>query len=162
MTTEIWLTFAILLAAIVLFVTEWIRLDITALGVVAALMLTGILTPEEAVAGFANPAVITIAALFVVGGAVLQTGLASLIGQRILQVAGGSLARLTGVIMGAVGGLSGFMSSTGAVAVLLPAIVSLAGSVGVSASKLLIPLAYGSLLGGLTTQIGTPPNILVS
>ena len=107
-------------------------------------------------------AVLTIAALFVVGGAVLQTGLAGDIGKRILQIAGQEPLRLMVVIMLTVALLSAFMSDTGTVAVLLPAISRLALSAGISASKLLIPLAYGALLGGATTLIGTPPNIIVS
>jgi di/tricarboxylate transporter len=157
-----YLTLGILAAAILLFITEWLRVDVAALGVVVVLMLTGILTTSEAISGFSSPAVLTIAALFVVGGAVMQTGLAGTIGQRILAVAGGSQTRLLVVIMAAVALLSGFMSDTGTVAVLLPAILSLALNAKISPSRLLIPLATGSLLGGAMTLIGTPPNIIVS
>lgn len=162
MTLEMWYALAILTAAIILFITEWLRVDVVAIGVVVALMLTGLLSASEALSGFSNSAVLTIAALFVVGGAVLNTGLAGLIGRRILAIAGTSEVRLTVVIMLAVALLSGFMSDTGTVAVLLPAIISLAKSAKVSPSKLLIPLAFGSLLGGAMTLIGTPPNIIVS
>lgn len=155
-------TLVILAAAIVLFVTEWLRVDVVALLVVILLMLTDILTPSQAIAGFSSTAVITIAALFIVGGAVLHTGLASMIGERILKIAGDSETRLLIVIMLAVALLSGFMSDTGTVAVLLPAIVALARSAQIPPSKLLIPLSYGSLLGGAMTLIGTPPNIIVS
>jgi len=162
MTLEMYLTLGILAAAIFLFITEWLRVDVVALGVVVALMLTGILTTSEAVSGFSNSAVLTIAALFVVGGAVMQTGLAGSIGRRILVIAGDSQTRLIVVIMAAVALLSGFMSDTGTVAVLLPAIISLAVNAKISPSKLLIPLAFGALLGGAMTLIGTPPNIIVS
>jgi di/tricarboxylate transporter len=162
MTFEMFLTLAILAIAIVFFITEWLRVDVVALGVVVVLILTGILTPSEAISGFSNTAVITIAALFVVGGAVMQTGLAGSIGQHILKIAGGNQTRLLIVIMAAVALLSGFMSDTGTVAVLLPAILSLALNTKISPSKLLIPLAFGSLLGGAMTLIGTPPNIIVS
>jgi di/tricarboxylate transporter len=162
MTPEMLLALGILSAAIILFVTEWLRVDVVAIGVMVSLMLTGLLTTQEAISGFSNPAVLTIASLFIVGGAVMQTGLAAAIGQRILDIAGSNPERLTVVIMVAVALLSGFMSDTGTVAVLLPAIVSLAASARISTSKLLIPLAYGSLLGGATTLIGTPPNIIVS
>ena len=93
------LVLAILIGAVILFVTELIRLDVVALGVVVLLMVTGILTTEEALAGFSNSAVLTIAALFIVGGAVMQTGLASIIGRRILAVAGSDERRLF-VLMG--------------------------------------------------------------
>ena len=162
MTTDMWLAVGILAAAIVLFVTEWLRVDLVAIMVVVALLLTGLLDTGEAFAGFSSSAVLTIASLFVVGGAVLQTGLAGLIGRRILRIAGKSEVRLMVVIMLAVALLSGFMSDTGTVAVLLPAIVSLARSAKLSPSKLLIPLSFGSLLGGAMTLIGTPPNIIVS
>ena len=162
MTLEMWLVLGILVAAIFLFITEWLRVDVVAVGVLLALMLTGVLTTGEALAGFSSTAVLTIAALFVVGGAVLHTGLAGAIGRRILTIAGDSEWRLILVIMGAVALLSGFMSDTGTVAVLLPAIISLATSTKISPAKLLIPLAFGSLLGGAMTLIGTPPNIIVS
>jgi di/tricarboxylate transporter len=162
MTQDMWVVVAILVVAIFLFVTERLRVDIVALGVVLALTLTEILTPSEAIAGFSSTAVITIAALFIVGGAVLQTGLAAMIGQRILRVAGTDELKLTAVIMIAVALLSGVMSDTGTVAVLMPAIIGVALSAKISPSKLLIPLSFGSLLGGAMTLIGTPPNIIVS
>lgn len=162
MTPDMWIALGILLVAIVLFITEWIRVDVVAIGVMVALMLSGLLTPQETLAGFSNPAVLTIASLFIIGGAIMQTGLAGAIGRRILVIAGTDSGRLTFVIMATVALLSAFMSDAGTVAVLLPAIISLAVSANISPSKLLIPLAYGSLLGGATTLIGTPPNIIVS
>ncbi len=162
MTADMWIAVAILAAAIMLFVTEWLRVDVVALGVVISLILTNILSTSEALAGFSSSAVLTIASLFIVGGAVLHTGLAALLGQRILRIAGTDENRLIMVIMLAVAVLSGFMSDTGTVAVLLPAIIALARSAKLSPSKLLIPLSFGSLLGGAMTLIGTPPNIIVS
>jgi di/tricarboxylate transporter len=162
MTPDMLYTLLILVTAILLFITEWIRVDVVALGVVVSLMLTGILDTNEALAGFSNPAVLTIASLFVVGGAIMQTGLAGTIGRRILTIAGHSHTRLVIVIMLTVALLSGFMSDTGTVAVLLPAIISLAWNAKLSPSKLLIPLSFGALLGGAMTLIGTPPNIIVS
>ncbi|MCB8920469.1 MAG: SLC13 family permease [Ardenticatenaceae bacterium] len=162
MTLEAWIILSILIVAVILFITEWLRVDVVALGVVVALMLTGSLSTAEALAGFSNSAVLTIAALFIVGGAVLQTGLAGMIGRRILQVAGNGELRLTFVLMTAVALMSSFMSDTGTVAVLLPAVVILARGAKIAPSRLLIPLAFGSLLGGASTLIGTPPNIIVS
>ncbi len=157
-----WVTLTILVVAIILFVTEWLRVDVVAFGVLVSLMLTGILTTGEALAGFSNSTVMTIFALFIVGGAVLQTGLAAMLGNRILKVAGTDETRLMVVIMVAVALLSGFMSDTGTVAVLLPAVVGLARVAKISPSKLLMPLSFGALLGGAMTLIGTPPNIYVS
>ena len=162
MTLEMWLVLAILVAAIVLFVTEWLRVDMVALGVVVSLMLSGVLTTAEALAGFSNPAVLSIAALFIVGGAVLNTGLADAIGRRILRVAGEGETRLMLVIMITVALLSAVMSSTGTVAVLLPAIISVAHRSRISPSRLLIPLSFGALLGGAATLIGTAPNLIVA
>ncbi|MCP4421430.1 MAG: SLC13 family permease [Chloroflexi bacterium] len=162
MTLEMWIVLTILLVAIVLFVTEWLRVDVVALGVVVALMLLGVLDTAEALAGFSSTAVLTIASLFIIGGAILHTGLAGTLGRRILSIAGNSEVRLILVIMGTVALLSGFMSDTGTVAVLLPAIISLAVNAKISPSKLLIPLSFGALLGGAMTLIGTPPNIIVS
>lgn len=156
------ITLAILATAILLFITEWLRVDIVAIGVVVSLMLTQILTTSEAIAGFSNSAVLTIAALFIVGGAVLNTGLAKLIGQRVLAIAGTGPVRLTFVLMLTVALLSSFLSDTGTVAVLLPAALVLAREAKLPPSKLLIPLSYGALLGGAMTLIGTTPNLIVS
>lgn len=162
MTFEMFFTLALLVIAIVLFVTEILRVDVVAFGVLVILMMSGILTTNEALAGFSDKVVMTIFALFIVGGAVLQTGLAAMIGERILRVAGTDETRLMIVIMVAVALLSGFMSDTGTVAVLLPAVIALARSAKLSPSKLLMPLSFGALLGGAMTLIGTPPNIYVS
>lgn len=162
MTPDMWIAIFILFSAILLFLTEWVRVDVVALGVIIALILSNLLSPQEALSGFSNPAVLTIAALFVVGGAIMQTGLAGAIGRRILEIAGSGELRLTAVIMTTVALLSAVMSDTGTVAVLLPGIISLVIGAKISSSKLLIPLAYGALLGGATTLIGTPPNIIVS
>lgn len=161
-TQDMWITLAILAIAIILFVTERLRVDVVALGVLASLIITGILTTTEATREFSNSAVITIGALFVVGGAVLQTGLADMIGRKILQIAGTNEIKLMAVIMGAVALLSSVMSDTGTVAVLLPAVIGLGKRAQISLSKLLMPLSFGALLGGAMTLIGTPPNIIVS
>ncbi|MDZ7844941.1 MAG: SLC13 family permease [Anaerolineales bacterium] len=162
MSAAMWITVGILTAAILLFITEWLAVDLVAMGVVLSLMILGILTPEEALGGFSSPIVITVAALFMVGGAVLQTGLADTISQRIIALAGKSTFRLLIIIMGTVALMSGFISDTGTVAVMAPAIISIGRKKNISPSKLLIPLSYGALLGGSMTLIGTPPNIIVS
>lgn len=162
MTFEMWFTVAVLVAAIFLFVTEWLRVDVVAFTVLVALMMSGVLTTKEALAGFSNSVVLTILALFIVGGAVLQTGLASMLGERILKIAGTNETRLMMTIMLAVALLSGFMSDTGTVAVLLPAVIAVARTAKIGAGKLLMPLSIGALVGGAMTLIGTPPNIYVS
>jgi di/tricarboxylate transporter len=161
-TSDIALMLAILAISILLFITDWLRVDLVALLVLLALVLTGLITPEEAFSGFASPAVITVWAIFIVSGGLFYTGVANLLGDRLLQVAGTGVARLVGVVMAAVGLMSGVMNNVGATAVMMPAVVAMSRKARINASKLLMPLAFGSLLGGMITLIGTPPNILVS
>ncbi len=162
MTGSIALVFGILVVTIALFVSDRFRLDVAALLSLLALSLTGILTPEEALAGFADPVVLMIAALFVVGDGLFQTGVAQAMGRLPARLAGDSEIRLLLVIMALVALLSGFMSSTGTVAVMLPVVMGLAWGRNLSPSKLLIPLSVASLLGGMLTLIGTAPNLVVS
>lgn len=162
MTGEIALTLAILAVTVLLFITEWLRVDVVALLVLLALVLTGLTTPTEAFAGFANPAVITVWAIFIVSGGLFHTGVANLVAQYLLRVAGQSESRLLALLVAAVGSMSAVMNNVGATAVLMPAVVSLARQIRINSSRLLLPLAFGSLLGGMTTLIGTPSNILVS
>jgi di/tricarboxylate transporter len=162
MTGSILLVYAILVVTVALFVSEKLRLDVVALLSLLALTLTGVLTPDEALAGFADPVVLIIAGLFVVGDGLFQTGVAQAMGRIPARLAGDSPTRLLLVIMILVALLSGFMSSTGTVAVMLPVVVGLAWARDISPSKLLIPLSVASLLGGMLTLIGTAPNIVVS
>src|SRR5690554_3618901 len=153
---------AILVAALVLFVSDRVRLDLVALLVVVALVLSGVLTPQQALAGFADPLVVMIAALFVVSGAMVETGLAAAVGAWIARVAGGGEVRLTAALMTATAALSAFMSSTGTVAIMLPIAVRLAWRHRISPSRLLIPVAFAALMGGTLTIISTPPNLVAS
>ncbi len=162
MTADMWITLVILIVMMVLFVSEKLRVDLVALCVVLALTLTGIVTAEEAMAGFSSTSVLSIAFLFVVGGAVFQTGLAAAIGDAILKIAGTNQTRLLMIMMLTVSILSAFISSTGVVALMLPAVMSVAQRAKIPASKLGIPLAFSALIGGTTTLIATPPNIIVS
>jgi len=162
MTAEMFFTFGLLLITMLLFVTEWLRLDITALLVVLTLIVTGLLTPNEALAGFADPIVLMIAGLFVVGNGLYRTGLAHALGRALTRIGGQSEPRLVALTMLTAAILSAFMNSSGATAILIPVVVSLAWRAKVSPSKLLLPLAIGSLVGGLLTLIGTPPNLIVN
>ncbi|MFQ5611583.1 MAG: SLC13 family permease [Anaerolineae bacterium] len=162
MTPDILLVLGILGVAIILFVSEKLPVDLISMLVLITLILTGLVDQTEAFSGFASPAVITVWAIYIVSGGLFRTGVADSIGQRILALAGNSEPRLTGVLMLTVGIMSAFMNNIGATAILLPAVVSIARKIQLAASKLLIPLAFGSLLGGINTLIGTPPNILVS
>jgi di/tricarboxylate transporter len=161
-TIENLVVLGILAVAVVLFVSEKLRVDVVAMMVLVALVLTGLVTVEEAFSGFASPAVITVWAVFIVSGGLTRSGVADLIARRVVQLAGRSQLRLTVLIMLAVGVMSAFMNNIGAVAILLPAVMSVARETDIPPSKLLIPLAWASLLGGNMTMIGTPPNILAS
>lgn len=162
MTFEIVLVLAILVVSLVLFITEKLPMDVVALMVLSCLALTGLVTTEEALAGFSNTAVVTVWAMFILSDGLTRTGIADLLGRQILKMAGSGETRIVAVIMLSSGGLSAFMNNIGVAALMLPVVMDIAAKTGHAPSRLLMPLAYGSLLGGLTTLIGTPPNLLVS
>ena len=159
---EIALTLGILLIAIVLFATEWLPMDIVSMMILLSVSLTGLVTVEDAFAGFSNPAVITVAAIFVLSAGISSTGAITKVGEQLITWTGHSPALLTAAIMATVALFSAFINNIGATAVLMPIVVMVAQKLKVAPSKLLIPLAFGSLLGGVCTLIGTPPNILVN
>ena len=138
-----------------------IRSDVVALCALIVLMVSGILTPDEALSGFSNSVVIMMVGLFVVGGAIFQTGLAKMISGRIMRLAGDSELRLFLLVMAVTSAIGAFVSNTGTVALMLPIVVSLAAKAHVNASRLLMPLAFASSLGGMLTLIGTPPNLVI-
>ena len=160
MTLEIGLTLGIIVMALVLFATEKLRVDLIALIVLLVVSITGLVSKEEVFSGFANPAVITIWAVYIVSGGLFKTGVADILGSFILRLSGTGEARLIAVIMLVCGILSAFMNNVGAVAVLMPAVIGISNKTKIPVSKLLIPLAFSSLLGGTMTLIGTPANIL--
>lgn len=162
MTTESLLLVTILVVAVVLFVSERLRVDLIAMLVLIALTLTGLVTIDEAFSGFSNPAVITVWSVYIVSGGLFRSGVADVLARFMLRLAGRSYMRILIVIMLTVGIMSSFMNNIGAVAILLPAVVSIARQIKISPSKLLIPMAFTSLLGGKMTLIGTPPNILAT
>jgi di/tricarboxylate transporter len=162
MTPEIALVLIILAAAVVLLITEWIPMEVTALLALGAVALTGLVSPVEALSGFSNPAVVTVWAVFILSGGLTRTGVANVIGRFVLRLAGTGEAIMIIVIMTTAGVMSAVMNNVAVAALMLPVVMDIARHTGRPPSRLLMPLAYGSLLGGLTTQIGTPPNILVS
>jgi len=155
-------TFAILGVTIVLFVWGRWPADLVALLSLLALALSGVIETRDALAGFGNPTVVMIAALFVVGEGLSRTGVTGWGGRRLLEAARGSMNRLLVVVMAGTAGLSAFISNTGTVATLLPAVVAAAWTVGSVPSKFLVPLAFAANTGGLLTLTGTPPNIVVA
>lgn len=146
---------------ILAFVADKVRSDIVALCSLALLLVTNVLTPSEALAGFSNSAVVMMIGLFVVGGAVFQTGLARIISGRLLKLAGRSEMKLFFLVMIVTAVVAAFVSNTGTVALLLPIVLAMAKSAGTSPAKLMMPLAFASSMGGLLTLIGTPPNLIV-
>ncbi len=162
MSAEIIVVLAILSAVMVLLITEWIPLEVIALLVLGVLAVSGIVSPIEALAGFSNPAVVTIWAVFILSGGLTRTGIANILGRQLLKVAGRKESILVVIIMVIAGVLSAFMNNVAVAALMLPVVMDIARKTARSPSTLLMPLAYGSLLGGLTTMIGTPPNILVT
>ena len=162
MTIEIALVLGILLIALVLFVTEVLRMDLVALLVLSTLGISGLVSPAQAVSGFSNAAVITVWAMFILSEGLTRTGIANILGQQLLRVSGRSEISLILVVMLTAGGLSAFMNNIGVAALMLPVVVNIARRTETPPSRLLMPLAYGCLLGGLTTLIGTPPNLLIS
>ncbi len=144
------------------FVWGRIRADVVALIALLILTLSGILTTQEALSGFSNPIVIMMVGLFVVGGAIFNTGLAKMVGARLSHLGNGSPIRLFLVVVLATGLIGGFVSNTGTVALMLPIVVSMAASAGASASRFLMPLAFASSIGGMLTLIGTPPNLVIA
>jgi di/tricarboxylate transporter len=161
-TPEIATVLIILSIAVLLFITERIRMDLIALIVMVALAMTQLVTPPEALSGFSNPAVITVWAVLILSAGLSRTGVAQFVGRQMLRLAGRSEMRLLFIIMLAVGVLSAFMNNIGVAAMMMPVVIDIARRTGRPPSKLLMPLAFASLLGGMITQIGTPPNILIS
>lgn len=157
-----YITIITLLLAAAGFVWGRIRADIVAMIALLILTLSGILTTQEALSGFSNPIVIMMVGLFVVGGAIFNTGLAKMLGARLSGIGNGSPTRLFLVVVLATGLIGGFVSNTGTVALMLPIVVSMAAASGADPSRFLMPLAFASSIGGMLTLIGTPPNLVIA
>jgi len=162
MTLDIALTLLIILGALILFATEKLRVDVVALMVLITVGVLGLVPADKLFSGFSNSAVVTVWAVYMVSGGLFKTGVANAMGSGILKVAGNTESRLIATIMLTVGVLSAFMNNVGATAMLLPAVVGISRVTKVAVSKMLIPLAFASLLGGAMTLIGTPANILAT
>lgn len=155
------ISIVVLAVSAVFFAIGRVRADVVALCALLALVLTNVLTPAEALAGFASPVVVMMAGLFVVGGAVLQTGLAKMMSGRIMALAGQSSGSIYLLVMLVTAVIGAFVSNTGTVALMLPIVVSIAASARTNVRTLLMPLAFASSMGGMLTLIGTPPNLVI-
>jgi di/tricarboxylate transporter len=162
MTFEIALVLSILAISLILFVSEVIRMDLVALLVLCALAVSGLVSTTDAFAGFSNSAVITVWAMFILSEGLTRTGIADIIGRQLIRLAGRREVAMIIVIMIVAAVLSAFMNNIGVAALMLPVVIDVAGRTRIPPSRLLMPLAYATLLGGLMTLIGTPPNLLVS
>ncbi|WP_295623211.1 SLC13 family permease [uncultured Nitrosomonas sp.] len=162
MTFEIVLVLGILFSCLILFVTEWVRMDVVALMVLSSLAIFGLVSPAEAVSGFSNPAVITVWAMYIMSEGLTRAGIADQIGGLVMRVSGRSEVRIITIFMIAAGVLSAFMNNIAVAVLMLPVVIEVARRSAIAPSRVLMPLAYGTLLGGLMTLIGTPPNLLVS
>ncbi|RJQ68897.1 MAG: SLC13/DASS family transporter [Desulfobacteraceae bacterium] len=159
---EIMIVSIILAITLFFLISEWIPIDLTAIGTMVALMLTRILTPTQAVAGFANPAVITVGAMFLISQAMIRTGVVGFIGRRVLHLTRGRAGLALLVVLLIVAVASAFINNTPVVVMFIPVILSMGCRLGVSPSKYLIPISYVSILAGTCTLIGTSTNIIVS
>lgn len=161
MNTQLAVVLLLLATAVVLFVRNTPRMDVVALLMIVALPLTGVLTVEETLAGFSDPSVVVIAALFVIGAGLVRTGIAYKLGERLMHRAGNSETRLIILLMLTVAGLGSVMSSTGVVAIFIPVTLSIAARLNISPSRLMMPLSFAGLISGMLTLVATPPNMIV-
>ena len=162
MTWQIALLILLLVAMAYLFLTAKLPVDLTAFLGLAVLILGGYVGPTEAFSGFASPAVITMLSIFIISASLLYTGIADIIASRIYKLVGSKEIPLIITLMLVSGILSAFMNNIAATAVLMPAVAAIARRAGLSPSRLMMPLAFGSILGGTTTMVGTPPNIVAA
>lgn len=158
----IWLVTLVLVVAMLLLITEMVPVDLTSIGIIVVLAITGILTPTEAIAGFASPAVITVAAMFLISKGMIRTGAVRFISQKVTDFSRGRPTLAILLILVIVGAASAFINNTPVVVLFIPIILSLGCELDFSPSKVLIPVSYASILAGTCTLIGTSTNIIIS
>lgn len=162
MSIEMALVLLVALSAVILFVTEKLPVDVVALVIIAILLLSRIITPEEGLAGFSNTATVTVGAMLVLSAGLFKSGAMNLLGSGLTALGRyGAAVRMLMMMLG-IGVVSAFINNTAAVAMLMPIVISMAREIRVGPSKLLMPLSYASMFGGVCTLIGTSTNILVS
>ncbi len=154
--------FALLAACVACFIANRPRMDVVALTAMVALVVSGTLSVDEALAGFSEPSVILIAAFFVIGEGLVRTGVAFRVGDWLVQRAGNSETRLLVLLMISVAFLGSVMSSTAVVAIFIPVVLSVAARIGSTPGRLMMPLAFAGLMSGMLTLVGTPPNLVVN
>jgi di/tricarboxylate transporter len=156
------LVLLLLAAAVTMFVLNRPRMDVVALIMIVALPLTGVITMNEALAGFSDGNIVLIAALFVIGDGLVRTGVARRLGDWLNAKAGTSETRFMALLMLAVGGLGAMMSSTAVVAIFIPVVLRICQNTGIAPSRLMMPLSFAALISGMLTLVATPPNLVVN
>jgi len=162
MNEDLFIVMALLFAAIVMFIRHTPRMDVVALVMMTALPLTGVITVQDALAGFSDPNIVLIAALFVVGESLVRTGVTHRLGDWLLRRAGSSEKRLVPPLMGIAAGVGSVMSSTAVVALFIPVVLRITQRTGIAASRLMMPLSAGALISGMMTLVATAPNLVVN
>jgi di/tricarboxylate transporter len=162
MTVEMLLVLGLVVSAVILFATERLPVDLTAMILMGTMLLSGLISPQEAIGGFSNPATVTVGAMFILSAGLFKTGAVNVVGKILGWFARINFWLVLVVMMLLVGGLSAFINNTAAVAVLLPVMLTIARDTGVSPARLLMPLSFASMFGGVCTLVGTSTNILVS
>ncbi len=162
MTADLAIVLALLAAAVVMFVVNRPRMDAVALLMMAALPLTGIIGIDEALAGFSDPNIVLIAALFVIGESLVRTGVARRLGDWLIARAGRNETRLIVLLMVSVAGIGSVMSSTAVVALFIPVVLRIARNTDIAPGRLMMPLSVAALISGMMTLVATPPNLVVN
>jgi di/tricarboxylate transporter len=162
MTVEMLLVLGLVVSAVILFATERLPVDLTALILMATMLLSGLITVEEAIGGFSNPATITVGAMFVLSAGLFKTGAVNILIEVLTRLGRISFWLVLVVLMLIIGTLSAFINNTAAVAIFLPVVLAIAKETGFSAARLLMPLSFAAMFGGVCTLVGTSTNILVS
>jgi di/tricarboxylate transporter len=162
MPTDALLVFGLLAVAVVLFVWDRVPFDVAAVIILSSLLLTGLVSPREGLAGFSNPATVTIGAMFVLSEGLRRTGALETVSEALSTYGSGNYWLTLTLMMGVIGVVSAFINNTAAVAIFIPVVIGVAADLRVSASKLLMPLSFASMFGGVCTLLGTSTNILVS
>ncbi len=162
MTLEMVLILGVVVSAVILFATEKLPVDLTAMVVMCTLLLSGLISPQEAMGGFSNPATVTVAAMFVLSAGLFKTGAVNAVAGLLTRIARFSFLLVLILLMLTIGILSAFINNTAAVAIFLPVVLAIAKDAGLPAGRLLMPLSFAAMFGGVCTLIGTSTNILVS
>src|SRR5262245_35220826 len=162
MHTDLALVLGFLAAAIAMFAMDTPRMDAVALIMLTLLPFTGVLSMDETLAGFSDPNIVLLGALFVIGEGLVRTGVAKQLGDWLIRKAGSSDSRLLVLLMTSVGTLGAFMSSTGVVAIFIPVALRIAQSTGTAPSRLMMPLSVAALISGMMTLVATAPNLVVN